>query len=51
MINNSTNINRTKNHLSPEVVEQKKKQNTTLDIHILACIGTGIKMWLVMMVS
>jgi hypothetical protein len=22
-----------------------------LEIHILACIGTGIKMWLVMMVS
>jgi len=32
MFNNSTNINKANNHLSPELVEYKKKKMTTYDV-------------------
>jgi hypothetical protein len=31
-------------------INKKKLKNTTLEIHILASIRTGIKMWMAMMV-
>ena len=32
MVNYSTNINKTINHLSPQIIEYKKKTNTTYDV-------------------
>jgi hypothetical protein len=37
MVNNSTNINKTNYHLSPETIEQEKEpRHMALEIHILA---------------
>jgi hypothetical protein len=41
MVNNSTNINKTNNHLSPQIIEHKKKhkkkQNKTTAYNIVNC--------------
>jgi hypothetical protein len=33
MVNNSTNINKTNNHLSPQIIEHKKKQKKPKQDH------------------
>ena len=36
MINNSTNINKTNNHLSPQLIDNNKRpRHLTLEIHVL----------------
>ena len=35
MVNNSTNINKTNNHLSPSLTKYKKHDNLTMDILVL----------------
>jgi hypothetical protein len=35
MVNIATNINKTNNHLSPEIIEQKKPWHMALEIQIL----------------
>jgi len=44
MVNNSTNINYTNNHLLPQIIELKKHHdNMKLEIQVLA--GEAIKLW------
>jgi ribosomal protein L36 len=42
MVNNSTNINKTNNHLSPSLAEHKKKTDIRNPSYGL---GHGVKMW------
>jgi hypothetical protein len=36
MVNNSTNINKTNNHLSPSLTKYKKHDNLTMDILVMS---------------
>ena len=36
MVNNFTNINKTNNHLSPQLTEHKKKRHMTSEIQVFA---------------
>ena len=45
MVNNSTNINKTNNHLSPQLTEPKKKTTTNGIGNQGPWFWTGTKMW------
>ena len=45
MVNNTTNINKTNNHLSTNLIEHKKTVRYGIGKY-WSCLGTGTKMWL-----
>jgi len=44
MVNNSTNINQSNNHLSSQIIENKKDHNIWCWKY-RSCLWTGTKMW------
>ena len=45
MVNNSTNINKTNNHLLPQNIENKKKYMTYVNGNLDPGLGQANKMW------